>query len=108
MTRITPMFEAFGRSRNGFIMVAALWLLAALATLASVASIYIAQSARGLSSLDVALQAEMLTTAGIELAAYQLSAPVTVRRPTHGGFNFRLANSRVAGRYWSAGACVIL
>ena len=108
MTRIAPALQAIGRSRNGFIMVAALWLLAALATLASVASIYIAQSARGLSALDVALQAEMLTTAGIELAAYQLSAPVTVRRPTHGGFNFRLANSRVTVKYSSEAARINL
>jgi general secretion pathway protein K len=101
MTRTAATFEAFGRSRNGFIMVAALWLLAALATLASVASVYMAQSARALTAFDTALQSEMLTTAGIELTAYQLSAPATVRRPTHGGFKFKLANSDVTVDYLS-------
>ncbi len=107
MTKIAPTFEAIGRPRNGFIMVAALWLLAALATLASVASIYIAQSARGLSALDTALQAEMLATAGIELAAYELSAAKT-ERPTHGSFSFRLGNSDVTVRYVSEAARINL
>ena len=102
------MFEASGRSRSGFIMVAALWLLAALATLASVASLYMVQSARGLTAFDTALQSEMLTTAGIELTAYQLSAPVTVRRPTHGGFSFKLANSEVTVKYLSEAARINL
>ena len=89
-------------------MVAALWLLAALAALASVASAYMAQSAVALATLDAATQLEMLTTAGIELAAYELSAPVTVRRPTHGGFSFRLANSRVTVEYMSETARINL
>jgi general secretion pathway protein K len=64
MTRTVAALEGLGHSRNGFIMVAALWLLAALATLASVASVYMAQSARSLTEFDAALQSEMLTTAG--------------------------------------------
>ncbi|MFB9263565.1 general secretion pathway protein GspK [Bradyrhizobium erythrophlei] len=91
-------------SRDGFIMVAALWLLAGLAALAAVASLYIAQSAAALSALDAATQWEMLSTAGVELAAYELSAPVTVRRPTHGGVGFRLANSSVKVEYMSEAA----
>jgi len=101
-------FEASGRSRNGFIMVAALWLLAALATLASVASVYMAQSARALTAFDTALQSEMLTSAGLELTAYELSAPAADRRPTHGGFNFRLANSNVTVRFVSEAARINL
>jgi general secretion pathway protein K len=108
MTGIAARFQALGRSRNGFIMVAALWLLAALATFASVASVYMAQSARALTAFDTTLQAEMLTTAGIELTAYELSGPATVRRPTHGGFNFRLANSAVNVEYMSEAARINL
>ena len=108
MTRIARRFEASGRSRNGFIMVAALWLLAALATLASVVSVYMAQSARELTAFDTALQAEMLTTAGLELTAYQLSAPAAARHPTHGGFRFRLAKSEVTVRYVSEAARINL
>jgi general secretion pathway protein K len=85
-----------------------LWLLAGLATLATVASLYITQSAAALSALDAATQWEMLSTAGVELAAYELSAPVTVRRPTHGGFGFRLANSSVKVEYMSEAARINL
>jgi general secretion pathway protein K len=108
MTRTTARFERLGGSRNGFIMVAALWLLAALATLATVASLYMAQSARALTAFDAALQSEMLTTAGIELAAYELSTPVTARRPTHGSFGFRLVNSAVTVDYVSEAARIDL
>ena len=100
--------RARDRSNDGFIVVAALWLLVGLAALASVASLYIAQSAVALSALDAATQWEMLGTAGVELAAYQLSAPVTVRRPTHGAFGFRLANASVRVEYMSEAARVNL
>ncbi|OAF15856.1 general secretion pathway protein GspK [Bradyrhizobium centrolobii] len=95
-------------SQDGFIVVATLWLLAGLAALATVASVYIAQSAHTIAALDVATQWEMLGTAGVELAAYELSAPATVRRPTHGGFAFRLANSSVRVEYMSESARINL
>jgi general secretion pathway protein K len=50
----------------------------------------------------------MLTTAGIELAAYQLSTPATVRRPTRGRFSFRLAKSNVTVEYLSEAARINL
>ena len=108
MTRPVSTIEGTGSSQRGFIVVAALWLLAALAALASVASAYMAQSAVALATFDAATQLEMLTTAGIELAAYELSAPATVRRPTHGGFNFELANSKVIVEYMSESARINL
>jgi general secretion pathway protein K len=64
-----------GSSRDGFIIIAVLWMLIALATLASVYSIYIANTATALTVSDDALQAELLTTTSLELAAYQLSSP---------------------------------
>src|SRR5262245_45333718 len=108
VTKAVATLEGSDSSRRGAIMVTALWLLAALATLASVASAYLAQSAVALTALDAATQLEMLTTAGIELAAYDLSAPVTVRRPTHGGFAFNLANSTVTVEYMSESARINL
>lgn len=95
-------------AQDGFIVVATLWLLAGLATLATVASVYIAQSANALSALDAATQWEMLSSAGVELAAYQLSTPATVRRPTHGGFGFRLADASVRVEYMSESARINL
>jgi general secretion pathway protein K len=108
MTKAISAPEDSSASNCGFIVVAALWLLAALAALASVASAYIAQSAIALTAFDATTQLEMLSTAGIELAAYELSAPVTVRRPTHGAFSFRLANSRVTVEYMSETARINL
>lgn len=101
MSGVAPTGKGLSGSRDGFIVVVVLWMLAGLAGLATVASVYMAQSAMALSSLDAATQWEMLSSAGVELAAYQLSAPVTVRRPTHGGFSFRLANSLVRVEYMS-------
>jgi general secretion pathway protein K len=95
-------------SSDGFVVVTALWLLAALAALAAVVSIYLAQSARALTAFDTALQSEMLTSAGVELAAYQLSTPATAHRPTRGRFNFSLAQTNVSVEYLSEAARINL
>jgi general secretion pathway protein K len=100
--------EGASQAQRGFIVVAALWLLAALAGLALVASAYLAQSAIALSSFDATTQLQMLSTAGIELAAYQLSASETARRPMHGSFSFRLAQSGVTVEYRSEAARINL
>ena len=108
MINIASTRESPGYFDRGFIVVAALWLLAALAGLASVASVYISQSAVALTALDATTQSELLATAGIELAAYELSTPATVRRSTHGGFSFRMANSSVVVEYMSENARINL
>jgi general secretion pathway protein K len=95
-------------SRDGFVVVVALWLLAALAAVATAASVYLARSATALTAFDVPIQLEMLTTAGIELAAYRLSTPATVLRPTHGSFSFSLAKSNVTVEYLSEAARINL
>lgn len=105
-----PVSRGQGRSgsRDGFVVVAALWLLAALAALAAVVSIYLAQSAKALTTLDMALQSEMLTSAGLELAAYQLSASTSDRRPTRGQFGFSLAKTNITVEYLSEAARINL
>lgn len=108
MSSPAPSCEGSSTSRDGFVVVTALWLLAGLAILAMVASLYISQSAAALSALDTATQWEMLSTAGVELAAYELSAPVTVRRPTHGEVSFRLAKGSVEVEYMSEAARINL
>lgn len=108
MTRTAPTPGGSNSSDRGFIIVAALWLLAALAALASVASLYMSQSAVALTAFDATTQLDMLGSAGIELAAYELSAPVTTRRPTHGSLGFTLANSRVTVEYMSESARINL
>ena len=60
--------------RDGFIIIAVLWMVIALATLASIYSVYISNTAMALSVSDDTLQAELLTTTSLELTAYQFSS----------------------------------
>lgn len=96
------------RSERGFIVVAALWLLAALAGLILVGSVYMTQSAIALSAFDAATQLQMISTAGIELSAYQLSGVAPESRPSSGSFKFGLANARAAVEYQSEAARINL
>jgi general secretion pathway protein K len=63
-----------GSGRDGFIIIAVLWMLIGLATLASIYSVYIANTATALAVTDEALQAELLTTTSLELTAYAFSS----------------------------------
>lgn len=80
---------------DGFIIVAVLWILIALATLASIYSIYINNSALAVSVTDDGLQAEALVTASLELTAYRLTVSNNDLRPTRGRFGFRLGRANV-------------
>jgi general secretion pathway protein K len=95
-------------SRDGFIIVAALWILLALATLASVAAAYVSQSAVALTVNDEAVQTEALVTASLELTAYRLSSAAVDARPTRGAFRFRLSRANVAVEYLSEAARIDL
>jgi general secretion pathway protein K len=95
-------------ARDGFVVVAALWMLAALATLTVVASVYISRSAVALGAIDDGLRSDMLVTAGLELTAYQLSAAEVSRRNTRGSFRFRLARSEVTVEFLSEAARINL
>ena len=77
-------------SEHGFVVVAVLWLLAALAALAVIFSVYLANSARALALNDTALQAEALVSAGVELTAYQLRLAGKDARPARGTFRTQL------------------
>jgi general secretion pathway protein K len=107
---------------DGFIIVAVLWILVALATLASVYSIYINNSALAVSGMDDGLQAEALVSAGLELTAYRLAVPKDkdkdkdndkdkdkdAQRPTRGQFVFRLGRANVTVNYSSETARIDL
>ena len=68
--RLTERLRRTGRD-DGFIIVAVLWILAALATLASIIAIYVINTATAFAVHDERLQAEALTRAAIELSVYQ-------------------------------------
>jgi general secretion pathway protein K len=108
---------------DGFILVAVLWIIAALATLASIFSIYLANTAVSLSLNDNAIQSEALVFASLELTAYQISGPKPTTNlptppartdpnilppPTRGDFSFRLGKANVAVSFISEAARIDL
>lgn len=93
---------------DGFIVVAVMWILVLLAALAAVYSTYVATSAVAQSVGEERIRADWLVTAGLELAAYSLSAPNKANRPSRGSFGFRLDRGTVAVRYLSEAARIDL
>jgi general secretion pathway protein K len=82
-------------SEHGFVLVAVLWILAALSALAMIFSVYLSNTAQALSANDVRLQAEALVSGSLELTAYQLSLAGEKARPMLGSFHFRLDNADI-------------
>ncbi len=91
-----PSFKIRSRqeSAHGFIVVAVLWILTALATLATIYGIYVNATAFSLAGYDVRLQAQELAMAGVELAVYKLTENPQAQ-PVRGKFAFRLGNADV-------------
>src|SRR5207253_10614918 len=83
---------------HGFIVVAVLWILTALATLATIFSMYVINTATAFAVHDERLQAEGLARAAIELSAYQVAAgaPAPLSRGT---FAFRIGNATVNAEF---------
>jgi general secretion pathway protein K len=87
--------EHAGRARDeGFIIVAVLWLLGALATLAMIYSLYVKETAAAFLDHNEKLQAEALAMSGVELAVYRLTE-VPRRHPSLGKFSFRQGSAAV-------------
>src|SRR5215470_6608640 len=84
------------KDADGFILVAVLWILIALAALVAVYSIYVSNTALALAVNDDAVRAENLVSASVELAAYQVLKVPTDQRPTRGAFNFRMGGAGIA------------
>src|SRR5262245_16775847 len=61
-------------ANDGFIVIAVLWILGALAVLAAIYSLFVVDTAAAVASHKDRVQAEALVTAGIELAAHRITA----------------------------------
>ena len=86
---------AGSRPRRGFIVVAVLWILAALATLATIFSMYVINTATAFTVHDERLQAEG-AGARRDRAQPSIRSPPTRRRaPTRG--SFRVPHRQCAG-----------
>jgi general secretion pathway protein K len=96
------------RSDSGFILVAVLWILAALAGLASTYSIYLGNAAFATQINDDRLRIRNAISTGIELSAYQLLAVPERARPSQGAFTVRLARATIDASFVSEGARVDL
>jgi len=92
---------------RGFVIVAVLWLLAALAALALIFSLYLANSSRALALNETALQAEALVSAGVELTAYQLRLAGEAR-PARGAFHTQLNRAELSVSFVSEAARIDL
>ncbi len=103
-------FASFVRkasSREGFIVVAVLWILTALATLATIFSVYVINTAVAFAVHDERLQAEGLMRAALELSAYQVIVN-TQGPPSSGTLVFRIGNASVNVAYKSETARIDL
>jgi len=80
---------------DGFIIVAVLWILAALATLVSVYAIYVTNTAIAVTTSGEAVIADPLVSAGVELTAYQLIGSKAETRPAVGNFTARVGAARL-------------
>src|SRR5580700_4455459 len=95
MSTATPAKQAKSGS-DGFIIVAVLWILAALATLVSVYAIYVTNSAIAVATSGDAIIADPLVAAGVELTAYQLLGQTDEKRPAIGQFTARVGAAQLA------------
>jgi general secretion pathway protein K len=77
-------------SSGGFIVVAVLWILGALASLVSIYAVYVIDTAAASGLHEDRFRAEALASAAVELAAYRLSGPAHTRL-SNGQFAVRLA-----------------
>jgi general secretion pathway protein K len=104
----TPNRRAAKLSEHGFVLVAVLWILAALSALAVVFAVYLSNSAQALAINDTAIEAEGVISAGVELTAYQLLLAKDDERPSRGSFHTRLNGADLAVSYVSEAARVDL
>ncbi|HWZ40669.1 MAG TPA: type II secretion system minor pseudopilin GspK [Bradyrhizobium sp.] len=95
-------------SQRGFVIVAVLWILIALSSLAMIFSMYLSASAHALAVDDAALKAEALVSAGVELTAYQLTLAGDDARPPRGSFRFRMNEADIVATFTSEAARIDL
>jgi general secretion pathway protein K len=93
---------------RGFIVIVVLWMLAALAALALIYLTYVTNTAVTVAVNTDRLQADALMNAGLELAAYRLTAQSEASRPTGGTFNARVGAGRVVVTFRSEAARIDL
>jgi general secretion pathway protein K len=105
---VTSAPKSATRTEAGFVLVAVLWILAALATLASIYSSYTVNTAAASRVADDRVQAEASIRAGVEMAAFRQLALPEPARPARGGFDMRVGRTGVTVRFRSEAARIDL
>src|SRR2546430_8830387 len=93
---------------RGFIVVAVLWILAALSALVLIYLTYVTNTAVVVAGSTDRVLTDALVTAGVELAAYKLTAGTEDVRPTSGTFNARVGAGKVTVTFRSEAARIDL
>lgn len=94
------------RDESGFVVVAILWLLAALAALASAYAVFAVNTAASVYLPQERMRAEQAILAAVELTAYRQLAWPKPARPDQGAFSTRLGLARIDVAYRSESARV--
>jgi general secretion pathway protein K len=96
------------RRERGFIVVAVLWIIMALASLVSVYAVYVVRTSYVIGAGDDRVNADALFTAAVELTAYRLMAVKKEERPVNGRDSFRMGRARIGLEFHSEGARIDL
>jgi general secretion pathway protein K len=107
-TAMTSLARSATHAEGGFVLVAVLWILAALATLASIYSSYTVNTAAASRVADDRVQAEASIRAGVEMAVFRQLALPEKARLVRDGFDIRVGRTGVAVRFRSEGARIDL
>jgi general secretion pathway protein K len=98
---VTSALKSATRTETGFVLIAVLWILAALATLASVYSSYTVNTAVASHVADDRVQAEASIRAGVEMTVFRELGLPEQARPVRGGFGMRVGRTGVTVRFRS-------
>lgn len=83
------------RGDDGFVLIAVLWMLAALAALASAYAIFAVETAPSAALPEQRLRAEAALRAGVELCAFRQLAWPKPARPDGGAFSAQVGEVRI-------------
>ena len=93
---------------DGFAVVAVLWLVGALATLAAIYTVYLVNTTQAFATNDDRIRAEAAISAALALTANQVNTPKDTPAPGRGHFSFRLDRAQIQVAYISEGARIDL
>jgi type II secretory pathway component PulK len=96
------------KGERGFILIAVLWVLAALSILASTYLVYVDNAAFATQVNDDRLRIGNAISTGLELTAFKLLAAPEDARPPRGSFTVRLARSTINLSFQSESARIDL